>query len=268
MLVTTNAWSQASLQADMGTGAAKKDDKFKLFPTLSVDHNMGFRKDVDSTTDFTLFVSGTINREHNIQLFQIATKYYLVNPGESELLFSDTFLFHNWRLYSNNGFGIVLRNSYTLPISEAAQLNDTRGRLEQRLSFQKPFFEGKLFLGYRPFYRYFFNLKKQGANGSTLNRYSLGHSILAVGSLTPKLSLIGIFGHTVNFREESKFETQEVQTGESYFFNMFASYQVLKGMTARLGYLQANNAIINGRNEVYFFDEENSTWNIGLDYSF
>jgi hypothetical protein len=268
MLVTTDAWSQASINADMGNGG-KDDDKFKFAPLLSVDHNSPFRKDLDPTTDFSLNLTGRVNKKHTIQILQVATKFYRINPNENEVEFSDTFLFHHWRLYNSKKWGgLTLRNSYTLPISTSANRNDTRGRWEQRLMFSKAFFGGKLFLAYRPFYRYFFNNYKQGENGRLINEMSYGHNILGVYTINSKFSLVSLIGQTMNVLQRSQFETQPEQTNETYFVTGFVNYNAMKNLGIRMGYLQANSAIINGRNEVYFFDEENSTWNLGVDYSF
>lgn len=268
LLVTNKAWSQASINADMGKGG-KKDDKFRFAPLLSVDHNMRFRKDQDPTTDVSMNFTGRINGKHTIQILQVATKFYMINPDENEVEFSDTFLFHHWRLYNSKKWGgLTLRNSYTLPISTSAERNDTRGRWEQRLMFSKAFLGGKLFLAYRPFYRYFFNNYKQGENGRLLNEYSYGHNILGVYTFNSKFLFVGLAGQTMNVLQRSQFETMPEQTNETYFFTGFINYNARKNLGIRMGYLQANSAIINGRNEVYFYDEENSSWNLGVDYSF
>lgn len=267
MLVTTKVWSQASIQADMG-GGKKKDETFKFHPLLSVDHNEGFRDDIDATTDFSLNLTGPINSKHTIQILQVATKYYLINPDDNEVEFSDTFLFHHWRAYRGKYFSATLRNSYTLPVSTSAKRNGTMGRWEQRIAFTQAYFGGKLFLAYRPFYRYFFNNYKQGENGILLNRFSVGHNLLGVYSINDKWSVVALAGQTMNRLEESRFETQPELWNETYFFTGFLNYQVLKNLGVRVGYLQANSAVINGRNEVYFYDEENSRWNLGLDWAF
>lgn len=265
--MTTKAWSQASIQADMG-GGSKKDEKFKFIPLLSIDHNEGFRKDVDATTDFSLNLTGAINKKHTIQILQVATKYYLIDPEQNEVEFSDTFLFHHWRAYRGKYFSATLRNSYTLPVSTSSERNGTMGRWEQRIAFSKAFFGGKLFVAYRPFYRIFFNKYKVGEAGQPLNQYSYGHNILGVVSLPKNFSIVALAGQTINHTEESQYETNPIQSNETYFVTGYLNYQALKSLSIRAGYLQANSAIINGRNEVYFFDEENSRWNIGVDYSF
>ena len=268
LFVSSKAWSQASINADMGQGGAK-DKKFRFNPLLSIDHNLRFREDQNPTTDISMNFTGRVNQKHTIQILQVATKFYMINPGDNEVEFSDTFLFHHWRLYNSKSWGgLTLRNSYTLPISTSAKRNDTRGRWEQRLMFSKAFFKGKLFLAYRPFYRFFFNNYKQGENGLLLNEYSYGHNLLAVLTFNNKFSFVGLAGQTMNVLQRSKFETMPEQTNETYFFTGFINYNARKNLGIRLGYLQANSAIINGRNEVYFYDEENSSWNLGMDYTF
>lgn len=266
--ITSNVAPSNNLIQSLGVGTADKNF-FRFMGDAS--YTPQIRKDQVGGADFLLrgeyFFSGNQRIRVDQRFTRLDQKLYSAyefKPWDTSI---SHFINLPWKLAGGN---LQWRSALTLPISHESNRDDVITRLTGSLMYSKMLLDNKITLLALPFARYHVMEFKTLPSGRGSPWYTLGVSLSAIYSLTPRWFLSGGYSYSFEGRRSSQYDTTPTQLlNGDYSFDLGLSWQFMESLSANLGYSQGLASLMQqGRYEMVFFDDQASRYNFGITYIF
>lgn len=265
--------AQATATPAAGTTATStavvKEDKKPWSVVVGADQYFGFYENTGQYTSFTLNPSYKIDDRNTVLIVQGIDKYYEVPQiGGEEFSFSDMSLRHVYLLNPDvYGWSLKWRTSATLPISTLSRDQGNITKLGGMAIASRKFFDIFTFT-YRPFISYAVNQYTTSVGGKPLKLGSVGNYVEGQIDFTDKFNLFNRFMAQYNAYERTAYDSKPRQLEGDYLFESYLGYDVLKNMSAHVGYSYSDSMIKQGRYEMNIYDVEKSRWLMGVEFNF
>ncbi len=192
------------------------------------------------------------------------TKLYYIDPNENEIQASDTVLNLSHSLFAAGsepwGTSLSVALDATLPVSKFSR-EQKIVTSAMKLRASKSFFQERLSLSLRPFYRQHFNAFKtldRDDNGRFLVLYKAGIEAGINVEATRDISLSFSPTWTQRGYEQPAYGAQAAE--HDYTFTSAVAYAMNTATSFALGYSESNRAEQLGNVNVFLFDEETSQY--------
>jgi len=217
---------------------------------------------------------------HNFRFRQLAQQFVAPDDKKNDFELFDTRIYYSYWLSNPKSKGLEVRMHLeaNLPTSKGSQDNGVNGLGTMGVDLANTF--GDLWIEFRPYAGYYWTQYSTGANDQAMPLFRLGHYLTAVYSFTKKLTFAIEADTAFLFFQPDEIsdtttlapsgtETQRQDSvGSSYFAGAELGYAFVPSFTFKVGYLQVDSLINNGRYGIDFLSKETSRYYVGAELYF